>query len=153
MVVGAALRRKLQKGSDTPSLPVNKKGTTTIKKKMKKGVKKMRKVSNVSRLPDGSRNPSVPSVKGDTMPSIFRIPSEEKYDRYAAALAVTEGLRRVRDAEIARTEESQGKKSWLGSISSSSSGEKKQRGNHLLMHWRRLRNDQNQHSYYKVQRL
>lgn len=36
----------------------------------------------------------------ETMPSIFRIPSEEKYDRYAAALAVTEGLRRVRDAEI-----------------------------------------------------
>lgn len=115
---GAALRRKVQKGSDAPSLPVNK---GTMKKKMKKGVKKMRKVSNVSRLPDGTirSNPGVPVVKGDTMPSIFRIPSEEKYDRYAAALAVTEGLRRVRDAEIARTEESQGKKSWLGSISSS----------------------------------
>lgn len=42
---------------------------------------------------------------GETMPSIFRIPSEEKYDRYAAALAVTEGLRRVRDTEIALTEE------------------------------------------------
>ena len=36
------------------------------------------------------------------MPSIFHIPEEQKYDRYAAALAVTEGLRRVRDAEIER---------------------------------------------------
>ena len=38
------------------------------------------------------------------MPSIFRIPSEEKYDRYAAALAITEGLRRIRDADVARAE-------------------------------------------------
>lgn len=62
------------------------------------------------------------------MPSIFRIPTEEKYDRYAAALAVTEGLRRVRDGEIARAkEETITKKSWLGlgGISSSSSGGKK----------------------------
>lgn len=57
------------------------------------------------------------AVEGDTMPSIFRIPSEEKYDRYAAALAVTEGLRRVRDAEISRAEETKTKKSWLGGIS------------------------------------
>lgn len=46
---------------------------------------------------------------GETMPSIFRIPSEEKYDRYAAALAVTEGLRRVRDTEIALTKERGGR--------------------------------------------
>ncbi|KAL3799157.1 hypothetical protein HJC23_002285 [Cyclotella cryptica] len=38
----------------------------------------------------------------DKMPSIFHIPEEQKYDRYAAALAVTEGLRRIRDAEIER---------------------------------------------------
>jgi len=114
----AALRRKkkVQKGSESSSsAPVNKKG---MKKKMKKGVKKMRKMSSVSKIPN-SGVLSSPAVKGDTMPSIFRIPSEEKYDRYAAALAVTEGLRRVRDAEIARTEVTQGKKSWLGSISGS----------------------------------
>lgn len=113
----AALRRKkkVQKGSESSSSsPVNKKG---MKKKLKKGVKKMRKMSSVSKIPNSGVLSSSPTVKGDTMPSIFRIPSEEKYDRYAAALAVTEGLRRVRDAEIARTEVTQGKKSWLGSIS------------------------------------
>jgi len=53
------------------------------------------------------------------MPSIFRVPSEEKYDWYAAALAVTEGLRRVRDAEIALAKEAKKSKTWLGSMSSS----------------------------------
>lgn len=81
---------------------------------MKKKMMKKRVVRKTSSLPDAA-------VKGDTMPSIFRIPSEEKYDRYAAALAVTEGLRRVRDAEIARAGESSKKKSWLGGISAPSS--------------------------------
>jgi hypothetical protein len=64
------------------------------------------------------------------MPSIFRIPSEEKYDRYAAALAVTEGLRRVRDTEIALAEEGRrsssgrwGRKKPTAATSSSSLGE------------------------------
>jgi len=38
------------------------------------------------------------------MPSIFK-PSEDRFDRYAAALAVTEGLRRVRDSEVERIAE------------------------------------------------
>lgn len=96
---------------------------------MKKRV--VRKISSVSKLPEdgstkhsGSTAAAAASVKGDTMPTIFRIPSEEKYDRYAATLAVTEGLRRVRDAEIARAEESKPRKSWLGSISSGEKGAK-----------------------------
>ena len=111
-------KRPVQKGaaSSTP----NKKGL--VKKKMKKRV--VRKAGSVARLPDDkAKAKRGGAVDGwDTMPSIFRIPSEEKYDRYAAALAVTEGLRRVRDAEIARAEETEGEKSWLGGISS---GEKK----------------------------
>ncbi len=62
---------------------------------------------------------------GETMPSIFRIPSEERYDRYAAALSVTEGLRRVRDAEIASSAEGGGRRSWLGGTGASSSPEEK----------------------------
>ena len=102
-------RRPVQKGSDSSS-PTAKKGT--MKKKMKKRV--ARKVSSVTSLPEESR---AASASGNTMPSIFRIPAEEKYDRYAAAIAVTEGLRRVRDSEIDRAE-SKKKKSWLGGISS-----------------------------------
>jgi hypothetical protein len=41
------------------------------------------------------------------MPSVFH-PDEQKYDRYAAALAITEGLRRVRDAEIERSSKKKG---------------------------------------------
>lgn len=92
-----------------------------MKKKMKKRI--VKKTSSIQKLPEGS-GPAATTVKGDTMPSIFRIPAEEKYDRYAAALAVTEGLRRVRDAEIARAEESRGKKSWLGSISAGDGSDK-----------------------------
>ncbi|KAL7537109.1 hypothetical protein ACHAXR_007590, partial [Thalassiosira sp. AJA248-18] len=119
--VMVAKKRPINKGSASSSAPP-KRGT--MKKKMKKRV--VRKMSSVPRLPDGksptkrsSSTAAAAAVTGDTMPSIFRIPSEEKYDRYAAALAVTEGLRRVRDAEIARAGESKKKKSWLGSISSS----------------------------------
>lgn len=100
-----------------------------MKKKMKKRGTRNRKMSSVPQLPEESRSSTKRSssagataVKGDTMPSIFRIPSEEKYDRYSAALAVTEGLRRVRDAEIARAKESETKKNWLGSISSGDKG-------------------------------
>ncbi len=62
-------------------------------------------ISGVGSISARSGAPATKSTSGpvkDKMPSIFRIPSEEKYDRYAAALAVTEGLRRVRDAEIER---------------------------------------------------
>ena len=93
-----------------------------MKKKMAKK-RVVRKMSGVPKMPEGKSSSAAAvvvaaSVKGDTMPSIFRIPSEEKYDRYSAALAVTEGLRRVRDAEIARAGESRKKKGWLGGISS-----------------------------------
>mmetsp|Transcript_16473 Transcript_16473/g.34448 ORF Transcript_16473/g.34448 Transcript_16473/m.34448 type:complete len:457 (-) Transcript_16473:131-1501(-) len=62
-------------------------------------------ISGVGSISAGSTAAAAKSSSGpvrDKMPSIFRMPSEEKYDRYAAALAVTEGLRRVRDAEIDR---------------------------------------------------
>jgi len=121
-----AKKRPVHKGSTASSSSV-KKGQ--MKKKMKKRV--VRKISGAPSLPEespsstkrSSTTAAAAAVKGDTMPSIFRIPSEEKYDRYAAALAVTEGLRRVRDAEIARAEESKKKKSWLGSISASAGDE------------------------------
>jgi len=124
---GAAARaRPVHKGSASSSAQV-KKGP--MKKKMKKRGTRNRKMSSVPQLPEESRSSTKRSssagaaaVKGDTMPSIFRIPSEEKYDRYSAALAVTEGLRRVRDAEIARAKESETKKNWLGSISSGDKG-------------------------------
>jgi hypothetical protein len=38
--------------------------------------------------------------KDDRMPSLFS-QSESQYDRYAACLAATEGLRRIRDKELA----------------------------------------------------
>lgn len=70
---------------------------------MKKMVKKRVVVPN-----NASKSGTVQQLSNgptkDTMPSIFRIPSEEKYDRYAAALAITEGLRRIRDADMARAE-------------------------------------------------
>lgn len=117
----AALRRRkrVQKGSASNN---NSNVNRNMKKKMKKVAKKKMR-NNIAGTPMIRSNvgASEAAAKGDTMPSIFRIPSEEKYDRYAAALAVTEGLRRVRDAEIARAEETKGKKTWLGSISSSSS--------------------------------
>ncbi|KAL7446416.1 hypothetical protein ACHAXH_009410 [Discostella pseudostelligera] len=106
-----AKHRIVQKGSASSFSSPSKKGTS--KKMMKKKVLVKRKSvgASVPMLPEGGKNnknksnnngataTSASSV--ETMPSIFRIPSEEKYDRYAAALAVTEGLRRVRDAEIA----------------------------------------------------
>ena len=110
----ATTKRIVQKGSAASSSL--KKGTA--KKMMKKKVLVKRKSvgASVPMLPEGNNNYSSSNKKKnrsknngavtaqnssvETMPSIFRIPSEEKYDRYAAALAVTEGLRRVRDAEI-----------------------------------------------------
>mmetsp|Transcript_5669 Transcript_5669/g.12355 ORF Transcript_5669/g.12355 Transcript_5669/m.12355 type:complete len:398 (+) Transcript_5669:82-1275(+) len=124
-----AKKRPVNKGSASSS-SLTKKGA--MKKKMKKRV--VRKTSSgVPKLPEDKANGTKQRISnraalsGDTMPSIFRIPSEEKYDRYAAALAVTEGLRRVRDGEIARAkEETTTKKSWLGfGGTSSSSGGKK----------------------------
>ena len=67
---------------------------------MKKMVKKQKQRAATTNNAKGD----VSSPNKDTMPSIFRIPSEEKYDRYAAALAITEGLRRIRDADVARAE-------------------------------------------------
>lgn len=130
---GAAARaRSVHKGSAAASSSQVKKGP--MKKKMKK--RSARKMSSVPQLPEDSRSSTnrssstvvAAAVKGDTMPSIFRIPSEEKYDRYAATLAVTEGLRRVRDAEIARAEESKTKKSWIGSMSSGDKDRSKVKG-------------------------
>lgn len=122
----------MHKGSAAASSSQVKKGP--MKKKMKK--RSARKMSSVPQLPEDSRSSTnrssstvvAAAVKGDTMPSIFRIPSEEKYDRYAATLAVTEGLRRVRDAEIARAEESKTKKSWIGSMSSGDKDRSKVKG-------------------------
>lgn len=112
-----AKKRPALKGSASSPSPARK--GPVMKKKMKKRV--VRKASSgVPTLPPDT-SASAPRVgaggRGDTMPSIFRIPSEEKYDRYAAALAVTEGLRRVRDAEIATAEETKTKRTWRGSRS------------------------------------
>ena len=74
-----------------------------VKKRMRESSKKLS--GSIHRLPETATSKTTAAKGGgggDTMPSIFRIPSEEKYDRYAAALAVTEGLRRVRDAEVER---------------------------------------------------
>lgn len=64
----------------------------------------MKKMVKKRIVPDASRSSSPVGPSKDTMPSIFRLPSEEKYDRYAAALAITEGLRKIRDADVARAE-------------------------------------------------
>lgn len=37
------------------------------------------------------------------IPTLFRFPEEESFDRYAACLAATEGLRKIRDREISKT--------------------------------------------------
>ena len=51
----------------------------------------------------GSYDPSGPKLRKyaetDRMPSLFSS-EEETYDRYAACLAATEGLRRLRDRDI-----------------------------------------------------
>ncbi|KAL7501504.1 hypothetical protein ACHAWT_010078 [Skeletonema menzelii] len=90
-------RRPPIKGAASSATAV-KKGSV---KKMKKMVKKRVVPNNASKGPPAQLR-SGPNR--DTMPSIFRIPSEEKYDRYAAALAITEGLRKIRDADVARAE-------------------------------------------------
>lgn len=127
-----ANKRPPMKGSVSSNHPPRR--GTVVKKKMKKRV--VRKLSGVSALP--LENPSSakrasdsgnPALTGNTMPSIFRIASEEKYDRYAAAVAVTEGLRRVRDAEIATAEEMKKNKkktwsAWRGSRSSDGEAER-----------------------------
>lgn len=118
----AAKKRPANKGSASSPAP-HKKGQM-MKKKMKKRV--VRKVSGVPKMPEDVSAKA--TLTGDTMPSIFRIPAEEKYDRYAAALAVTEGLRRVRDGEIARAKETiKGGRSWLGGGVKSSAGKKKKK--------------------------
>ena len=124
--VVATTERPVQKGSASSStLSSSAVAAAAAAAKKGKFVKKMKKVvrktsaTKMTRGNDGSptsnareRGTTVVST-GETMPSIFRIPSEEKYDRYAAALAVTEGLRRVRDVEIAHAEGSGvGRKRW-----------------------------------------
>jgi hypothetical protein len=80
------------------------KGTASSSAALKKGgVKKMKKMVKKRVVPNSNAAGKGPNNR-DTMPSIFRIPSEEKYDRYAAALAITEGLRKIRDADVARAE-------------------------------------------------
>lgn len=37
------------------------------------------------------------------LPTLFQLPEEEQYDRYAACLAATEGLRKIRDREMSKT--------------------------------------------------
>lgn len=39
------------------------------------------------------------------LPTLFRLPEEDTYDRYAACLAATEGLRNVRDRELSKTKQ------------------------------------------------
>ena len=93
-------KRPVYKGSASQS-----KTKGLVKKKMKKMKRKIGTMQSIPQTNGGTTGP-----RGDTMPSIFRIPSEEKYDRYSAALAVTEGLRRVRDQEITRAEEAKRRK-------------------------------------------
>jgi hypothetical protein len=144
--VVATSKRPIQKGSASSSS-----ASSSLKKgKMVKKVKKMvrKNPTTAASTPSNRSAPILPEDKstsnnarqrqrggggdskvitsGETMPSIFRIPSEEKYDRYAAALAITEGLRRVRDTEIALTEERGksnrwGRKQTLTASTSSSS--------------------------------
>eukprot|EP00970_Alexandrium_tamarense_P002618 scaffold367_cov202-Alexandrium_tamarense.AAC.30 len=106
-------KRSIVKGASAVANNNNKGGKHgTVKKQGKKKMvkKRMRESSkklsgSIHRLPETATSKTTAAKGGgggDTMPSIFRIPSEEKYDRYAAALAVTEGLRRVRDAEVER---------------------------------------------------
>lgn len=53
-----------------------------------------------SRFSKDNTDPSTSDLTdAQSMPTIFNLPSEQMYDRYAACLAATEGLRRVRDAE------------------------------------------------------
>lgn len=89
--------------TSTKRLPV--KGTASSSSAVRKGgVKKMKKMVKKRVVSPNANNVKLGPPNQDTMPSIFRIPSEEKYDRYAAALALTEGLRRIRDVDIARAE-------------------------------------------------
>lgn len=91
------------------------KGATTKAAAPPKG-KKMKKMKKKKVLKSATAIKSKLDKKGDSkmnemnkMPSIFH-DDEQKYDRYAAALAVTEGLRRVRDAAVDRAGEKKGDK-------------------------------------------
>jgi hypothetical protein len=89
--------------TSTKRLPV--KGAASSPSAVRKGgVKKMKKMVKKRVVSPNANSVKLGPPNQDTMPSIFRIPSEEKYDRYAAALALTEGLRRIRDVDIARAE-------------------------------------------------
>ena len=91
--------------TSTKRLPVKGSASSSSSAVRKGGVKKMKKMVKKRVVPPNANPVKLgPPGNQDTMPSIFRIPSEEKYDRYAAALALTEGLRRIRDVDIARAE-------------------------------------------------
>ncbi len=91
--------------TSTKRLPVKGTASSSSSAVRKGGVKKMKKMVKKRVVsPNANNIVKLGPPNQDTMPSIFRIPSEEKYDRYAAALALTEGLRRIRDVDIARAE-------------------------------------------------
>ena len=96
----------------------------------------------------------------DQMPSIFQ-PEESIYDKYAACLAATEGLRRMRDSKILKNkrfrtavnvdaERSSGWKSLLkGDSSTSSSGSTEAKGPSLTKRERELLSVEQQKEEYK----
>lgn len=99
---GGGLTKKKLKGAVTKAEPP--KGKKLKKMKKKKALKSATAIKSKLDKGDSSKMNEI-----NKMPSIFH-QDEQKYDRYAAALAVTEGLRRIRDAEVDRAGKKKGNK-------------------------------------------
>ncbi|KAL7507494.1 hypothetical protein ACHAXN_004677 [Cyclotella atomus] len=95
---GGGLTKKKLKGAATNPATAAPPQT----KKMVKKLKKKRALKSATAIKSKLDKPESQMNDMNKMPSIFH-EDEQKYDRYAAALAVTEGLRRIRDAEVERT--------------------------------------------------
>lgn len=88
---GGGLPKRKLKGSNALSAS---RGKKILKKKKKRALKSATTMQ--------SKSDTTPQMNEmSKMPSIFH-QDEQKYDRYAAALSVIEGLRRIREAELER---------------------------------------------------
>lgn len=114
---GGSLTKKKRKGT----VPKGTATSTPEGKKMVKKQKKKRALKTATSIKSKLKKPINIDDSMNKMPTIFH-EDEQKYDRYAAALAVTEGLRRVRDAEVERIQKSN-KKNKTKEAAKSAEGE------------------------------
>ena len=110
---GGGLTKQKRKGA----VPKGIVGSTPGGKKMVKKLKKKRALKTATSIKSKLNKPIKIDDSMNKMPTIFH-EDEQKYDRYAAALAVTEGLRRVRDAEVERIQKSNKKNKTKEAIKS-----------------------------------